>query len=90
MKKVSILLMALVMSALMLLAVGCEGSASCQEECEESSDCAAGLSCENTYSYGRACVPEDCGTCFADGDSCNFQSYLDENDERQCDFNYCD
>jgi len=69
----------------------CGKKNACQEECSSDSDCQSGLACLNTISYGKACVPDRCATCFSRGMTCHWSSaYDDSKEELVCDFTRCD
>lgn len=76
------------LGVLAAVSIGCGGTASCKEACEKTDDCQSGLGCYNILGYGMICVPDDCGTCFADDERCNWSEGV-EDDEFTCSFNYC-
>ena len=77
-----------------LAGVACDGAgtASCNEGCDESEDCQAGLACYPLASGGKRCAPDGCDACFDQGKSC----YWDENtaeqeqgEDLECSFREC-
>jgi hypothetical protein len=71
--------------ALAALAISGCGEAMCQEECEEDSDCASGLSCIPTLD-GPECLPSECDSCAS---VCGYLYRYTSDDEVDCKFSTC-
>jgi hypothetical protein len=67
------------------------GTASCEAECDSDSDCESGLSCF-TLDGTSECLPENCQTCFEQGETCYYEENTQEQQEgedKECTFREC-